>query len=319
MYALRGLAICSATFFLVYLALSIAVIIVWPKAFHHAQKRSAQFCADVLFLFRISPLFFGLLVTLLFAGPSFLIFEPRTANEPIGAWLPLLAFGGLAVLGAGAGNAALALQGISKAAAGWASSATAMSFPAKVTAQADFLRTTAIAPPLTTAGVFHPRVWLSSTAERLLSEPELHTALRHELVHVRRHDNLRKLFLRLVAFPGMAGLEIAWREATEMAADDGAVSNALEALDLAAAVIKLSRLTPLISPEELATSLVHGPAESLTARVSRLLMWSENRATPRPVNWGKPAFWTGASLIALAVTYSHLLLHVHAATELLVR
>ena len=107
------------------------------------------------------------------------------------------------------------------------------------------MRVSGAAPPLTVAGILRPSVWLSRAAEFVLTERELQSALRHEFVHVRRRDNLRKLILRLVAFPGMAELESAWREATEMAADDGAVSSASEALDLAAAVIKLSRLAPL--------------------------------------------------------------------------
>ena len=108
--------------------------------------------------------------------------------------------------------------------------------------QPDVLRISAAAPPLTAAGILRPSLWLSQAAEFVLTEQELKTALRHEAVHVRRWDNLRKLVLRLVALPGMAELESAWREATEMAADDAAVSTASEALDLAAAVIKLSRL-----------------------------------------------------------------------------
>src|SRR5437879_3530698 len=71
------------------------------------------------------------------------------------------------------------------------------------------------APPLTAAGIFRPSVWLSKAAEFVLSERELQSALRHEVAHVRRRDNLRKLFVRLVSFPGMSQLENAWRETTE--------------------------------------------------------------------------------------------------------
>jgi Zn-dependent protease with chaperone function len=216
-------------------------------------------------------------------------------------------------------NAASALRRISSAASQWVSGASRLSHPAGFSGQITLLRTTAVAPPLSAAGVFRARVWLSSKAEQVLSESELHSALRHEFVHVRRRDNLRKLFLRFVTFPGMAKLEAAWLEATEMAADDGAVSNALEALDLAAAVIKLSRFTPLTSPSELVTSLVNSPAELLNARVARLLAWSERREIPLPALWRKSALWAAATFLTLAFTYSHLLLRVHAATELLVR
>jgi len=182
------------------------------------------------------------------------------------------------------------------------------------------LRISGAAPPLTAAGIFRPSVWLSRAAEFVLTERELESALRHEVAHVHRRDNLRKLILRVVAFPGMAALESAWREATEMAADDAAVSTASEALDLAAAVIKLSRLAPLEAPAELTTALVHSPAESVNVRVQRLIAWTE----PRPRQ--APRYSTGYALCAaftvvatLAITYSGLLVRVHAATEWLVR
>ena len=75
--------------------------------------------------------------------------------------------------------------------------------------------------------------------------------MNHEIAHVRRRDNLKKLLLRFVAFPRMAGLEAAWIEATEMAADDAAVLNASEALDLAAALLKLSRIRPIVPSVDL--------------------------------------------------------------------
>ena len=136
---------------------------------------------------------------------------------------------------------------------------------------------------------------------------------------VRRRDNLRKLILRLVAFPGMAELESAWREASEMAADDGAVSSASEALDLAAALIKLSRLTPLEPPAELTTALVHSPAKSVNARVERLIAWTERRQNAAPGYSLGCALCAAVAVVALAVTYSELLVRVHAATEWLVR
>jgi Zn-dependent protease with chaperone function len=161
---------------------------------------------------------------------------------------------------------------------------------------------------------------ISGSAEFVLSEKELRTALRHEMVHVRRRDNLRKLMLRMIEFPGMAGLERLWLEATEMAADDGAVSTTGEALDLAAALIKMSRLAPLEPQAELTTSLVHSPLSTVNARVERLIEWSEERRVPAQ----KYSFWyalgTGvAVVVACGVTYGHLLVRVHAATEWLVR
>ena len=181
------------------------------------------------------------------------------------------------------------------------------------------LRTFAGAPPRTAAGILRPTVWLSREAERVLTERELLSALKHEAMHVLRRDNLRKLVLRALAFPGMSGLERAWRETAEMAADDGAVESASEALDLAAAVIKLSRLASLQPPGELSTALVHSPAESVNARVERLIAWKERR---QPQEGRLPRSWfcvAAVALATLAATYGALLIRMHAATEWLVR
>jgi hypothetical protein len=105
-----------------------------------------------------------------------------------------------------------------------------------------------------------------------------------------------------------------------MAADDAAVSSASEALDLAAAVIKLSRLAPLEAPAELTTALVNSPAESVNARVERLIAWTEPRhSTAKKYSLGYPLFAVAAVMVTLVVTYTELLIRVHAATEWLVR
>jgi len=67
------------------------------------------------------------------------------------------------------------------------------------------------------------------------------------MAHAHRRDNLKKLLFRFCAFPGMSRLEAAWCEAEEMAADDAAVASVGDALDLASALIKLSRLAPVAS------------------------------------------------------------------------
>jgi hypothetical protein len=105
-----------------------------------------------------------------------------------------------------------------------------------------------------------------------------------------------------------------------MAADDAAVSSASEALDLAAAVIKLSRLSPLQPSAELTTALVHSPAESVNARVERLIAWTERRpSSVRNYSLEYGLCVTVAVVATLAITYSELLVRVHAATEWLVR
>ncbi|HWY23008.1 MAG TPA: M56 family metallopeptidase [Candidatus Acidoferrum sp.] len=321
MFALRGIAVSFSIFVLLYCTLSLVVCGVWGKVFAYGQRSSARPCADLLFALRMAPFVIAGGVTLTLAVPSFLLLEPHAANEPLGVVPVILGLCGLAVMLAGVWKAATALLQASRTVAQWSRTAdTIASGRSDCGTPVAVQRVSSAALPLTAAGIFRPSVWLSRAAEFVLSERELESALRHEMAHVRRRDNLRKLILRLVVFPGMAELETVWREATEMAADDGAVSSASEALDLAAAVIKLSRLALLEAPTELTTALVHSPASSLNARVERLIAWTEPRENAAP-RYSLPYLLCAVATVVatLVVTYGELLVRVHTATEWLVR
>jgi beta-lactamase regulating signal transducer with metallopeptidase domain len=334
MFAVRGIAVSFSIFVLLYGVLSLAVCGLWRGVWHNCQNYSARHCANLLFALRMAPFIIAIAVTIVLAVPSFLLLEPRAVTESMSSVPAMLGICGIAVVLAAAWNAGWALVRASRVVALWSHEAgqagsgsidsdsidSPIHSPIRSMFSVSVLRLSAGAPPLTVAGVFRPSIWLSSAAEFVLSQRELQSALRHEVVHVRRRDNLRKLMLCLVAFPGMAELENAWREATEMAADDAAVSSASQALDLAAALIKLSRLASLEPQAELTTALVHRPAESVNARVERLITWSERRKSQAPGYSLVYALCAAAVVVVtLAVTYSQLLVRVHAATEWLVR
>jgi Zn-dependent protease with chaperone function len=164
-----------------------------------------------------------------------------------------------------------------------------------------------------------PKILVSEIAVSALNGLELHAALRHEFAHVRHRDNLKKLVFQFSPFPGMKRLERAWSEAAEMDADDAAVSNLPEALDLAAALIKLSRLAPVQTPE-LAAGLLHNPACSVSARVDRLFRWDESRIA---LNHRSRAWYAFVPTLAIGacvlLTYNSVLTGMHTVTEWLVR
>jgi beta-lactamase regulating signal transducer with metallopeptidase domain len=321
MFAVRGIAVSFSVFVLIYGALSMLVCGLWRRVWLGSRQHAARRWADLLFALRIAPFLVASGVTLAFAVPSFLLLEPRAVDEPMSAVPVALGLCGMVVLLAGLWKAGAAwvraLQTVSR----WSSEACVTGSSALGSINSvSVMRISGTAPPLTAAGILRPSVWLSQAAEGVLTERELRSALSHEVVHVRRWDNLRKLVLRLVAFPGMADIERAWSQATEMAADDAAVSNASEALDLAAALIKLSRLAPLLPAAELTTALINSPAESVNARVERLIAWTEPEQTsPRGYSFLYAFCASAAMVVTLAVTYSEVLVRVHAATEWLVR
>jgi Zn-dependent protease with chaperone function len=314
MFAARGVAVSLSVFVLVYCALSLAVGLTWRRFWGYSRKFSIRYTADLLFSFRMFPILAATVITAAFTIPSFLLLEPRAIDEPLGGFPMILGLCGLAFAIAGIVNAAVALRKASRAISTWTTEAQ----PMNATAPVPVLRISRPRPAMTAAGIVSQRVLVSCPAESMLSATELQTALNHEIAHVRRRDNLRKLLLRLVAFPGMRRLENAWFEATEMAADDAAVTSASEALDLAAALIKLSRIgaEPSI---DLTAALVHSTGAVMNARVERLLAWRESRQISQ-----RRSAWYGlaaalATIAIFSVTYTQLLAHVHTATEWLVR
>jgi beta-lactamase regulating signal transducer with metallopeptidase domain len=317
MFAARLVAVSFSAFVLVYSGLSLAVSCVWRKFWLYSQGYPVGRSADLLFGLRLFPLTAAAVVTLAITVPSFVLLEPRTIEEPIGIAPLLLGLCGLLLAAFGVWNAVRAVKTASRAIASWMSESRLVESRGRV----PVVRISRVVPALAAAGILKPRILMSGAAEFLLTERELQTAVRHELAHVRRRDNLKKLLLRLVGFPGMAGLEAAWLEATELAADDAAVFNAGEALDLAAALIKLSRLAPAEVQIDLTAALVHSPAAVMNVRVERLIAWSEERRVPARRGY---SLWcaAGAALAlvaAFAVSYGALLVRVHAATEWLVR
>jgi beta-lactamase regulating signal transducer with metallopeptidase domain len=320
MFAVRGFAISLSVFVIVYCLLSLAVACGSRRAWVRAQRLSARRAADMLFAVRMSPLIMAASITATLIVPSFLLLEPRAIDEPVGEVSLALGAYGLILGLVGIINAAIVLRKASRAVANWTSGArlaqSASSVPVLTISQAS--------PAMTATGILRPRILLSGAAKLHLTGGELQAALDHELAHVRRADNLKKLLMRFVAFPGMRGLEAAWLETTEMAADDAAVATTRDALDLAAALIKLSRMIPEAAPTDLTAALVHGPASAVQARVARLLAWKEEHGVPagkRP-RWQRLTFGLAATLAAIAMfalTYSQLLVKVHTATEWLVR
>ncbi len=316
MFAARGIAVSFSVFAMVYCVLSLVVCLAWRTVQSRIESLPVRRVADFLFALRMFPLATAAVITAAFTVPSFLLLEPRAIEEPLGE-IPLV----LGIFGAALGifgivNAGAAVRRASRTISTWTNAAQ----PVESCAHVPVLRISSVTPAMTATGIVRPKVLLSAAAESKLTASELHTALNHEVAHVHRRDNLKKLLLGFVAFPGMSGLEASWLEATEMAADDAAVSNAGEALDLAAALIKLARLGPVEAPVDLTASLMASPGAVMNARVERLIAWSDARLAP-PQRFS-PWYALGAAIAAVAgfaVTYSQLLVHVHTATEWLVR
>lgn len=315
MFALRGIAVSFSVFLIVYCAASLAVLCSWNRVYQRVHELPMQCVGNLFFALRMFPLALAGLITAAFAVPSFLLLEPRSIVEPMGNIPLALAILGSALAVFGLANAVLALRKASRTVSSWSDSAEEIASPVPF----PVLRIRRSVPALTAAGLLRPKILLSGSAEFLLNGNELRIALNHELAHIRRRDNFKKMLLRFVAFPGMRGLEAAWLEASEMAADDAAVSSTADALDLAAALLKLSRLKADEPSPDLSAALVHGHAAIINARVERLISWPERSESSLDLS-AKSILGVVLPMVAVfAMTYGSLLADVHRATEWLIR
>jgi Zn-dependent protease with chaperone function len=311
MFALRGIAVSLTCFVLLYCLLSALVAVVWRplKVLHVAQ----QSVAALLFELRILPLLASVVITFALVVPSFQLLEPRSINEGMGA-LPLtLGIGALLLIAYGCFRVIAAQIRSTRVVSCWLEGSRPL------TANPDSTVTFQSgneAPPLTLVGVRKPRVLVSESAIALLSHDELRIALKHEFQHMKSRDNLKKLIFRCCPFPGMAKLESAWSEASELAADDAAVSNQSDAVDLAAALVKLSRLVPVEAAPVCSVNFVTG---SLSQRVALLLAWDEasKERRVRVRTWFIVPLIVATSLL-VTIAYGPVLALTHEVTEWLV-
>ncbi len=330
MFFLRGVAVSLAVFFLFYALLSLVVAKGWKAAVALGRERSERRIADLLFLARILPLAAASLITLLFVVPSFLLFEPRWSEERLRILPVVLGTASLVLLAVGLWNAMKALGRTAHVVRTWRAGAREVGCEAQVPVFCTNPVLTASggigkeAPPFAVAGIVRPAVFMSPAAAAALSAAELESVIRHEMAHVQRRDNLKRLLFRACVFPFMQGVEHAWADATEAAADDAAVSSTGEALDLAAALVKLSRLVssnPAHAPagpgnSELTMALLHA-GTTVPDRVERLVAWTA--PLPAPVRPRKSYISALVAAGLFALLYGPMLAGAHALTELLMQ
>lgn len=312
MFAARCAGVSLAIFFLLYVGVSVFISRGWTLLWRIFRPRSSQTSADLLFALRMSPFAVSLFITFLFTLPSFLLLEPRSTDESVGIAPIALATCCLAALAIGILRTCTARKRSARIMENWLESSTLLDSTGPV----PVFRIGNEQPSFTVSGVCAPKVFVSETAVANLTMPELRAALRHEMAHVRRYDNLKKMILKLAIFPGLTAVEQAWLEQTEMAADDAAVFSRTDALDLAGALIKISRLPSTHSGPELSLALLH-TSTGLSRRVERLFNWE----APQEHRWTR---WYLLPAVAMAVlglftSYNSILLQIHVATEWLVR
>ncbi len=307
LFALRGLTVALSVFVLAYAALRLAVACGWSLT----RQRFPSLSPNALYALQVGPFVLAALIVGAFTIPSFVRFEPRVVQEAFGPPVVVLSLVCLALFSVGSYRTRQAYTRTNRIVRRWRGEAKAVDGPNGV----PICQTGPDAPPMVVAGFWRPKLLVSSSTARLLSEKELARAIFHESAHIQRRDNLKKLALRACTIPRDPKLEREWLAALEIDADRFAVSNKSEALDLASALVKASRLS--MPTAELTTNLTEGGA-LLQMRVQRLLDW-ETAQSSRSFGRFAATILALASSIAVILCYQGILMRMHSLAELLMQ
>src|SRR5215212_9780713 len=181
-------------------------------------------------------------------------------------------------------------------------------------------------PVIAVVGVLRPRLFIASQIFEELTPEELRAALAHERGHVEARDNLKRALLRasedaLLVAPLGRALARTWRKDSEMAADEFAASDSPgAALNLASAIVKISRMIPAGARPTLPAGahLLGEDDDGLSKRVRHLLKLASAgvraRARRRPLLAWAIRFSLVAAFL-LAVTQTEVLAVTHTAIE----
>lgn len=316
-YLPRLVCISLASFFLIHLAMALAVSLVAPWAVRRAARMRPKTATRLLLALRLLPAGAAGVAVAALCVPSYLWLEPRAAYEEVGVWCL-----GAAVLCAGCWAPALGRS--------WRAAARSLGYIryCRMVGRRTWLGAEAApawvvdgpAPFLVLAGIVRPKLVVSSGVVAALPPEQLAVALRHEHAHRVSRDNLKRLLLLLApdvlpCWRGLGALDRGWARFTEWAADDRAVAgDAGRSVSLAAALVRVARMGACPQAAPLVTSLL-ADNEDLAARVERLLGESAREADDgarRGLAWGGAA---AVASLAAAVLHPSTLQAVHGLLE----
>jgi Zn-dependent protease with chaperone function len=304
-YWFRAFAIAFASFALIYVALSALSALTWNVV----RRRHSQ-STELLFTLLAAPMLVSAATVLFLIFPAFLRFEPMV-SEPTGGALISFAAIGVAIVMVGIARATTAWVRTSRSVRRWTSGAVVSNLQADL----PILTTKDESPAAVVAGIVRPRLLISRSTTRALSSNELRLVVAHEREHARRRDNLRKLLLAANFMPFRRQIEQEWMLSCELAADRGAVANGYDACDLAAALVKVSRMACVQG--SLATNFAATSPAILQMRVQKLISWEPSESAPQsnvPVDLLMAAIALASGIVL--VFSGNILSVVHRITEL---
>jgi Zn-dependent protease with chaperone function len=277
MYVLLGVCLTLAALLTLNALASVGATLVWRAAEPRVARRPAAERARLLFALRVFPPSLAALLAFVLVAPAYVYHEPAESGEVVGTKLALLA----------ALSAAGVLLALWRVARTWLATRRLARDWTRHAARVEVEGTGLPAyklrhrfPVIAVIGVVRPRLFIAEQVFDALTDGELAAAVGHERGHVEARDNLKRALLQagqdaLLFAPLGRSLRSAWQRESEVAADEFAASNGPRAaVDLAAAIVKISKMIPAGARPTLpagAHLLGADEEEGLSQRVRNLL------------------------------------------------
>lgn len=311
-FAVQGITLALAWFLAVNAAVSLIAILI-ARQFESRGEQSPAMWFGLRMLPAASALGF---VAALFV-PSYWRFEPREMVEAVDMTLLISALAAAAIIGTAIYRGIAACRTAARRTRAWMQSARPIAL--RGTAIPAFEIDTDM-PVLALAGIVRPRLLVTRGLVTTLTAEELAASVAHEIGHSHARDNLKRLLMRsapdLFGFTAAArAIERGWAAASEHRADQIDEREPSARCALAAALVKVARLTPTTpSLGEPISTLIGGG--DIASRVRNLLDDDGPHCSKEPRHLvGKVCVALGAAVLL----YAPMLRLVHEATETLVR
>jgi Zn-dependent protease with chaperone function len=145
-------------------------------------------------------------------------------------------------------------------------------------------------------GLWRPAIYVSTALREQLSAAELRAVMAHEAAHVRRRDTLTAaaltLFYTCLSLPGGRLLLRDWRQAVERKCDEEAAREVGSAVDVAAALVRVARLSKQSAVGLPLSVCFAGWGDDVEGRVQALL---------EPIESGRSSAWRVRALAVLSL------------------
>ncbi|MBO0725293.1 MAG: hypothetical protein J2P52_06815 [Blastocatellia bacterium] len=311
----------------VNLIASLAAAALWFAFGQRARTWPAPGRARLLFAIRLFPMLSALTIALALFLPSYLAYEPRPADEVISLKIAVMATIAALGLALTTWRVIVSRRATRRLTAEWLGHAEKIAIDGLGVPAFRFAHPF---PVLAVVGVFRPRLFIAESVLNNLDDSELEAALKHEAAHLAAYDHFKLGMMRVcfdifAMLPSSRTLARAWAAEAETAADDRATrGDKAGALNLAAALIKVARLTPEVKAPVLpaGAALLGDDRVGVERRVRRLIAMAESEPNQNALTcvsaarrkWG--AYLGGVFLAAgLLVSLPRLLLAVFILAE----